>query len=77
MNLSREFSCEVDGQIIMFLVTYNPQTHTFRVVENGQREYELIFDLNSRTWETKGDFSSSLPLDTLAELVQKSFGVFV
>lgn len=77
MNLSREFSCEEESLKINFLVTYNTTTHAFQVVENGQRQYELFFDMGTRTWGTRGEVVSSISVEKLAQLVQQSFGVFV
>lgn len=77
MNLSREFSFEEGGQKFNFLVTYNTTTHAFQVVENSHRQYELFFDMATRTWGTKGEAVPSIAVEKLAQLVQQSFGVFV
>lgn len=77
MNLSREFTEEVNGKSIDFNVTYDPKTHFFAVVENNVSSYTLSFDPGTRTWKAAGDTEPSIPVDQLAHLVQKSFGVFV
>lgn len=77
MNLSREFTQEVDGNTINFRATYNPATHAFSVVENGELSYELIFNMENRDWKTSGGSEPSIPVDQLAQRVQQSFGVFV
>lgn len=75
-SLSREFQKEVNGQVINFEATYNPQTHQFIVKENENYSYQLIFDMNNRNWSTVGN-EPSIPVQELATLVQQSFGVFV
>lgn len=77
MNLSREFTQEVDGKAIHFKATYNPSTHTFIVVENGELSYELIFNMENRDWKTSGGSKPSVSVDELAIWVQESFGIFV
>lgn len=77
MNLSREFTQEVDGKVIHFKATYDPVTHTFRMVENGELSYELIFNMESRDWKISGGSEPSISVDELAQRVQQSFGVFV
>jgi len=77
MNLSRAFTEEVEGRLIHFNVTYNPATHFFDVVEDGQARYTLTFNPATRTWATVDGSEPSIPVDQLAHLVQESFGVFV
>lgn len=77
MNLSREFTQEIDGNTINFKATYNPATHAFSVVENGESSYELIFNMETRTWKISGGPEPSISVDQLAQQVQQSFGVFV
>ncbi|MBD1426872.1 hypothetical protein [Sphingobacterium arenae] len=77
MNLSREFTQEVNGTTISFQVTYNPRTHFFAVVENQEIHYTLVFDPATKEWMTKDGPQPAIPVDQLAQLVQKSFGVFV
>lgn len=77
MNLSRQFTQEVDGKPVNFNVTYNPETHFFTVVEDNKSSYTLSFNLSTREWKTADGPKPSVPVDQLAHLVQKSFGVFV
>ncbi|MBD1433630.1 hypothetical protein H8B06_12395 [Sphingobacterium sp. DN00404] len=77
MNLSREFTQEVNGTTINFQVTYNPQTHFFAVVEDEDIHYTLGFNPATKEWTTKDGPQPAIPVDQLAQLVQKSFGVFV
>lgn len=77
MNLSREFTQEVDGKTTKFHVTYDPVTHFFKVVEDDQASYSLVFDMTTRAWTTADGPEPSIPVLELARLVQQSFGVFV
>lgn len=77
MNLSREFTQEVDGKPVDFSVTYNPETHFFRVVEDDGPSYILTFSPTTKEWKTTDGPEPAISVDELAHLVQKSFGVFV
>jgi len=77
MNLSREFTQEVNGTTINFQVTYNPHTHFFAVIENQKTHYTLGFNPATKEWTTKDGPQPAIPVAQLAQLVQKSFGVFV
>ncbi|NQD70568.1 hypothetical protein HP439_07535 [Sphingobacterium shayense] len=78
MNFNRKFQHTVNGELIDFDATYNPQTHDFRIIDSGrEEEFDLSFDLESRVWSIKDGKSSSLPVDELATLVQQNFGMFV
>lgn len=77
MNLSRAFTKEVDGRAVQFIATYNPQTHFFDVVEDGDTSYVLMFNPATKAWTTSEGAEPALPVDQLAQLVQQSFGVFV
>lgn len=77
MNLSREFTQEIDGKTVNFNVSYDPQTHVFKVVEDNKSHYTLTFNPTTREWTTVDGPEPSIPVDQLAHLVQKSFGVFV
>lgn len=77
MNLSREFTQEVSGKEVHFHVTYNPQTHFFTVIEDETATYTLSFNMQTREWKSSDGPEPSLPVDQLAVLIQKSFGVFV
>lgn len=77
MDLSREFTQEVNGMIINFQVTYDPRTHFFTVVENQDVHYTLGFNPTTKEWTTKDGPEPAIAVDQLAQLVQKSFGVFV
>lgn len=77
MNLSREFTQEVDGKSVNFNVTYNPETHFFNVVEDDKSHYTLTFNPTTREWKTADGPEPSISVDQLAHLVQKSFGIFV
>jgi len=77
MDLSREFTQEIDGGPIHFKVSYDPQTHVFKVVEDNKPHYTLTFNPTTREWTTIDGPEPSIPVDQLAHLVQKSFGVFV
>lgn len=77
MNLSREFTQEVDGKSVNFNVSYDPQTHFFRVIEDDKPHYILAFNPSTREWTTSDGPEPTIPVDQLAHLVQKSFGVFV
>lgn len=77
MNLNREFTQEVDGKTINFKVSYDVQTHFFKVVEDDKPHYTLTFNASTREWTTVDGPEPSIPVDQLAHLVQKSFGVFV
>lgn len=77
MNLSREFTQEINGKEVHFQVNYNPQTHFFTVIEDGAATYTLSFNMETREWKSSEDPEPSLPVDQLALLIQKSFGVFV
>ncbi|TDS13139.1 hypothetical protein [Sphingobacterium paludis] len=78
MNFNRKFEHTVDGKQILFDVTYDPSTHHFQVLENGQEVgYLLKFDMTQRVWSTEGTVEPALPAEELALLVQKNFGHFV
>lgn len=77
MNLSREFTQEVDGKAIHFKATYNPATHTFRIEENSESIYEFVYNMASKEWKAIGDPQPSVSVDQLAIWVQESFGIFV
>lgn len=77
MSFNREFTHEVDGKPVTFSVTYNPETHFFKVVEDDKSHYILTFDPTTRRWKTTDGPEPSISVDELAHLVQKSFGVFV
>ena len=77
MNLSREFAKEVGEELINFNVTYNPSTHTFKVVENSESVYELTYNMATKEWKAIGDLQPSVSVDQLAIWVQESFGIFV
>ena len=77
MNLSRQFSLEVNGTPISFVATYNPMTHFFTITENESASYMLLFNPADRSWSTAEGPEPSIPVEELAKLVQQSFGVFV
>jgi hypothetical protein len=62
---------------VHFKATYNPQTHFFNVIEDDSHSYTLAFDPNTKVWTATGGQEPAIPVDQLALLVQKSFGVFV
>ena len=78
MNFNRKFEQTIDGQQVLFDVTYDPATHHFNVLEEGKEiGYLLKYDMATRVWSTEGEGQPSLPAEELATLVQKSFGHFV
>ena len=62
---------------IKFSVTYDPQTHSFSVVEADSINYMLFYNPANKEWTTSEDPMPTIPVNELALLVQQNFGVFV
>jgi len=77
MDLNRTFTHDHMGRIIKFSVTYDPQTHSFNVVEDESINYLLSYNPSTKEWTTTEDPMPSIPVNELALLVQQSFGVFI
>lgn len=77
MELNRTFAYHHEGREIQFSVTYDPKTHSFNVVEDDNINYILSYNPTTREWTSTEDPGPSISVDKLAQLVQKSFGVFV
>lgn len=77
MNLSREFTHDINGKSVNFHVAYNPQTHFFIVTEDNNASYKVTFNMATREWKSSEGPEPSIPVEQLSQLIQKSFGVFV
>ncbi len=78
MDFNRKFQHKVDQRVVDFDVTYNPETHLFKVYESGQSAgYYLGYNVQSREWKTADGPLPSIPASELAILVQREFGHFV
>ncbi|HLS96046.1 MAG TPA: hypothetical protein VK017_10835 [Sphingobacterium sp.] len=77
MNFNRIFQHTHNGNVINFSATYNPQTHFFDISEDDNLHYVLIYNPSTKVWSTQGGRGPSIPVEVLAELVQRSFGVYV
>lgn len=77
MDLNRTFTHTHMERDIKFSVTYDPQTHSFNVVEDDSKNYILNYNPATKSWTTTEDPMPSIPVNELAILVQQHFGVFV
>ncbi|MFD1769885.1 hypothetical protein ACFSBF_08930 [Sphingobacterium suaedae] len=77
MDLNRSFQYTHDGRTIQFTATYNLQLHNFSIVEDGCSPYTLSYHPTTKSWTTSSGSEPSIPIATLADLVQRNFGVFV
>jgi hypothetical protein len=77
MDLNRTFTHNHMDREIKFSVTYDPQTHSFSVVEDDSINYMLFYNPANKEWTTSEDPMPTIPVNELALLVQQNFGVFV